>query len=192
MALGVAARRAAARREILQACWALAAEYGLTGFTLRQVAARVGIRAPSLYSYFAAKADMYDAMFQEGAEAFAATMAALPSRGVPRARLKAAARSYLAFCTADPVRYQLLFQRPVPGFEPSAEAYAPAVNAYRHMQQAFAGIGITRARDLDLWTALLAGMAAQQSANDPGGRRWLRLVNEAVDMFVDHTLGGRQ
>lgn len=192
MALGVAARREAARREILRACWSLAAERGLSGFTLKEVAGAVGIQAPSLYTYFAAKNDLYDAMFQEGAEAFAAAMAAVPTRGTPRDRLKAAARGYLAFCAADPIRYQLLFQRAVPDFEPSAEAYAPAVEAYRYMRQAFAAIGITRARDLDLWTALVAGLAAQQLANDPGGRRWSRLANEAADMFVDHALGDQQ
>lgn len=192
MSLGIAARQAAARHEILRACWRLAAEHGLSGFTLRQVAAAVGIRAPSLYSYFAAKNDMYDALFQEGAEAFAAAMAAIPAKAEPRDRLRAAARGYLAFCVADPVRHQLLFQRTVPGFEPSAGAYAPAVEAYEHMREAFAAVGVTRQRDLDLWTALLTGLASQQLANDPGGRRWTRLANEAADMFTDHVLGGRR
>lgn len=190
MALGTAARRIAARREILQACWDLAAQHGLAGFTLRQVAAAVGIRAPSLYSYFAAKNDMYDAMFRQGAEAFETAMKAIPRYATPRNRMRAAARGYLAFCVADPVRHQLLFQRTLPDFEPSAEAYAPAVATYQYMREAFAEIGVTRQRDLDLWTALLAGLAAQQLANEPAGDRWTRLANQAADMFAGHVLGG--
>lgn len=186
MALGREGRRAAARQEILQACWALAAQHGLSGFTLRQVAAAVGIQAPSLYSYFSAKNAMYDAMFRTAGEDFAATMAAVPAHANPRDRLRAAARAYLSFCVADPVRHQLLFQRTLPGFEPSEEAYAPALDAYAHMRTAFAEIGISAARDLDLWTALVAGMAAQQLANDPDGRRWTRLINDATDMFLAH------
>jgi AcrR family transcriptional regulator len=186
MALGREARRANARQEILRACWDLAAQHGLSGFTVRQVAAAVGVQAPSLYSYFASKNAMYDAMFKEGSEAFASAMAAVPSSDHPRDRLRSAARAYLAFCTEDPVRHQLLFQRTLPGFEPSADAYAPALEAYQHMRGALAEIGIIGQRRLDLWTALLAGVAAQQLANDPGGRRWTRLVNEAADMFLGH------
>ena len=44
--------------------------------------------------------------------------------------------------------------------------------------------GATRRKDLDLWTALLTGLASQQISNDPGGTRWTRLIDDAVDMFV--------
>ncbi len=33
---------------------------------------------------------------------------------------------------------------------------------------------------------MTAGLAAQQTANDPGGDRWLRLIDDAVDMYLDH------
>ena len=46
----VAERRAARRREILDAAWAIAREVGLTQITLRDVAERVGMQAPSLYT----------------------------------------------------------------------------------------------------------------------------------------------
>ena len=48
-----AERRASTRQEILDAAWDLAHEVGLTEVTLRALAHRVGMRAPSLYSYFA-------------------------------------------------------------------------------------------------------------------------------------------
>jgi hypothetical protein len=34
----------------------------------------------------------------------------------------------------------------------------------------------------------VAGFAAQQLANDPGGNRWLRLVDQAVEVYADHLL----
>ena len=34
---------------------------------------------------------------------------------------------WLEFCAEDPVRHQLLIQRPIPGFAPSAESYRVAV-----------------------------------------------------------------
>jgi len=35
-------------------------------------------------------------------------------------------------------------------------------------------------------TALSAGIVAQQMANDPEGDRWLRRVDDVVDMFLLH------
>jgi hypothetical protein len=49
--------------------------------------------------------------------------------------------------------------------------------------------GITAQEDIDLYVALVGGLADSQLANDPGGDRWLRLLDRAVDMYlrdVDH------
>src|SRR4051794_6968258 len=61
----VAERRAATRQEIVSAAWALAEEHGLHGFTLRDLATRVGMRAPSLYSHVDSKLALYDAMYED-------------------------------------------------------------------------------------------------------------------------------
>src|SRR5690606_20513717 len=94
-----AERRAATRREIIDAAWVIAGEEGLAGLTLRQVAARVGMRAPSLYTHFDSKNAIYDAMF---AQAWSECLVQyeelwdrLPSDG--RESLKAVARSFVDF-----------------------------------------------------------------------------------------------
>jgi hypothetical protein len=46
-------------------------------------------------------------------------------------------------------------------------------------------LGIDRAADLDVYTALVAGMASQQLANDPGGTRWRRLIPRVAQMYAD-------
>lgn len=182
--MGRAGRREAAKQEILEACWTLAAEHGLSGFTVRQVASAVGIRAPSLYSYFDSKNAMYDAMFRAAAEAFVDAIAQVPAVGTPLDRLRDAGRAYVQFCVDDPVRHQLLFQRAVPGFHPSPDAFAPAIAAYELMRGEFAELGIHDSRHLDLWTAVVSGLASQQLANDLGGSRWLDLVDDAARMFL--------
>ena len=45
---------------------------------------------------------------------------------------------------------------------------------------------MTDPRFLDLWTAISTGLVDQQISNDPGGDRWTRLIDEAVDLFCDH------
>ena len=189
-----AARRAATRAEIIAAAWTLVRANGLAGLSMRDLGAQVGMRAQSVYSYFAAKDEIYDAMFRQGYEEFLAWMSDdSPGRrstggdaapGVAHLRRQAA--RFFTFCTADPVRYQLLFQRTIPGFEPSPASYAVAVAALQRMADDFVAVGITDPAALDLSTAMLTGLTSQQIANDPGGDRWGRLVDEAVDLLCDH------
>src|ERR1700750_450754 len=63
------ARREATKAEILDAAWDLVREHGLAALALRDLASRVGMRAPSLYQYFDSKHAIYDAMFAQGAQA---------------------------------------------------------------------------------------------------------------------------
>jgi AcrR family transcriptional regulator len=51
---------------ILDAAEALFAERGYDGTTLRDVAARVGLRIPSLYNHFASKDSLYAAVLERG------------------------------------------------------------------------------------------------------------------------------
>jgi hypothetical protein len=94
--------------------------------------------------------------------------------------------AFLQFCVEDPVRHQLLFQRTIPGFEPSSESYAPAVQMLAELQAGLRACGVDDPRAWDVWTAMLAGLAAQQNANEPGGDRWTRLADECIDMYLDH------
>ena len=68
--------------------WGLAQEKGLAEFTLRDVATRVGMRAPSLYTHFESKHAIYDAMFGQAWTEYEtlaqAELADLPRRPVPR------------------------------------------------------------------------------------------------------------
>jgi hypothetical protein len=33
------------------------------------------------------------------------------------------------------------------------------------------------------------GIAAQQIANEPGGDRWVRLIDDMIDLYADHFIG---
>lgn len=179
-------RRAETRREILDAAWELCRERGLTQLSLRELAARVGIRAPSLYSYFESKDAIYDAMFAEGQREFAEAMEFLPELPMTREDFRVGNRAFFAFCTSDPLRYQLLFQRTIPGFVPSPESYAQAVANLDRLANALRSVGVEDRRYVDLWTAIMTGLTDQQVTNDPGGDRWADLLDEAVDLFCDH------
>jgi AcrR family transcriptional regulator len=180
-------RHLAVRRDIIEAAWRLARERGLAGWALRDLAAAVGMRAPSLYVYFASKNALYDALFADGYTALLARVGRLQEEqagGTPVDLAHAGARMFVDFCVEDPARLQLLFLRTLPGFEPSEESYALAQQPLAEMVGVLAAAGMSRPEHIDLWTALLTGLATQQVSNDPGGDRWRRLVDPAVDMFL--------
>jgi AcrR family transcriptional regulator len=186
------ARRLGTKAEIVAAAWALVRESGLAGLSLRDLGARVGMKAQSIYSYFASKDEIYDAMFVEGYREFIDWMddGVAPKPGTERDLVdyaKERAHRFFAFCVTDPARYQLLFQRTIPGFEPSPESYAVAVDALQRGAQSMGLLGLTDPHAIDLWTAVLTGLADQQISNDPGGDRWEQLVDRAVEMLIAET-----
>ena len=185
-----AARRERMREQIVEAAWKLARRDGIAQLSLRDLAAEVGMRAPSLYGYFDGKDAIYDAMFAEGYRQLDAALdtviAAVPDDADDAAQLTAATEAFLRFCSEDLARYQLLFTRVIPGWEPSPDAYGASVASFASMAAWLADHGIEGAEALDLWTAVTAGLAAQQTANDPGGDRYVRLAGSAVRMFLRH------
>ena len=185
-----ARRKEAKREEILAAAWTLAHRDGLGAISLRDLAAMVGLRQPSLYAYFDSKHALYDAMFEQGNRALVERAKTLPANDDPREAVLDLARMLLEFCNEDMVRYVLMFQRHIPGFEPSPAAYSVAIEFYEIGRSRLAAAGVTEQADMDLFTTLIAGIADQQMSNDPGGNRWVGLTDRIVAMFfseIDET-----
>ncbi|CUR55551.1 putative TetR family transcriptional regulator [metagenome] len=182
-----AERREATRREIVDAAWAVAQDKGLADITLRDVAERVGMRAPSLYSHFASKHAIYDAMFGQAwadyEQVARADLARLPES--PREMVRRVGRVFFDYAVANPARHQLMNQRTIPGFEPSPDSYAPAVRVLEQGRQVFVDRCSVDSVDYDIWVAMIGGLINQQLANDPGGTRWSALLDRAVEVWAD-------
>ena len=174
------------REEILAAAWELVARAGVAALSLRELAGQVGMRAPSLYTYFPSKDDLYDAMYAQGMQRFAEQMSNAPPGRDPRESLRNLARSFTAIVVQDPFRYELLFQRPIPGFVPSAESLAIGLNTLAATRKVAEAAGLADQRAFDLFMASMRGLVSMQIANEPGGKRWVRLVDEALDILVSH------
>ena len=151
---------------------------------LPRPADRVHLRQPSLYAYFESKLGLYDLMFADGNRQLLEMVRSLSLSDDPRQALVEFTEALVRFSTQDVVRHQLLFQRTIPGFEPSAASYALALQFYEIARQRLAAAGVLDPCDLDVFSALVNGLAHQQVANDPGGDRWVRLAQRAVEMFL--------
>jgi AcrR family transcriptional regulator len=185
-------RREAKQAQILGEAWVLAHRDGLAAISLRDLADRVDLRQPSLYAYFDSKLGLYDLMFADGNRQLLERVRSHPLSDDPRDALVAFVQVLIRFSSEDVVRHQILFQRTIPGFEPSPASYGLAIEFYEFAVQHLARAGVSDPGDVDVFSALVNGMAHQQVANDPGGDRWVRLTEQAVDMFLTDVSRRRQ
>jgi AcrR family transcriptional regulator len=171
---------------IVASAWDLARTEGFRGLSLRAIASRVGMRQPSLYEYFDSKDALYDAMFADGNAQLFGRLAGVRLPANPRRALKAFMRAFTAFALEDDARAQLLFQRPIPGFAPSAESYERAQQVLARVVTLLAAAGLTHPDDIDCFVAMVGGLIEAQMANDPGGDRWVRHLDRMIDLHLDN------
>lgn len=173
---------------IVACAWTLAREHGIAGVSLHALAREVGIRQPSLYEYFDSKNALYDAMFADGNRRLVERLDAVTFSQEPRDALKQFLAAFTTFACEDPARYQLLFQRPIPGFTPSPESYALAEEVLGRAVTLMRAAGVAGQGDIDCIVAMTAGLTEAQLSNDPGGNRWLRHLDRLVDLLVDDAI----
>jgi AcrR family transcriptional regulator len=174
-------RRQETIAEVVDVAAAIMAEQGVVGLSVGEVARRMGIRPPSLYVYFPSKHALYDALFARGAQEVLDHVrsddhAVGTEGGSLDDVLLHVAETFVGWSVEHPAYTALLFWRPVPGFAPSPEAYAPAVELVELTRARFADLrdrGLLRA-DAPLddvqrdWTVLISGVISQQLSNAPG------------------------
>jgi hypothetical protein len=93
--------------------------------------------------------------------------------------------AFTAFALEDDVRAQLLFQRPIPGFEPSPASYERAEAVLDWVVRLLARAGVAEPGDVDCFVAMVGGLIASQSSNEPGGDRWMRHLDRMIDLHLD-------
>ncbi|UCG23720.1 MAG: TetR/AcrR family transcriptional regulator [Chloroflexota bacterium] len=179
---------------ILQVSRDIMREQGAAALNLNEVARRVGVKTPSLYGYFPNKMAIYDALFRKGMELFVEKITH-PEGISGWERFKYAAEAYMSFAVENPELYQILFERPVPGFQPSEESMTFSLASLNRARADMAemltemGIdpGVPIEQAMDLAIAMNHGLTAQHMANEPhlpvGEGRYGSLIPQAVAIF---------
>src|SRR6476661_3889906 len=170
-----ARRRQETLEEILDIAIDLMTEHGVNGLTLAEVARRLGVQPPSIYKYFPSIGAVYDALFKRAASENRDVLGEAMARGEPgldalTTGLEASGRWVLQ----NQALAQLLFWRPVPDFEPSAQAFAPSEEIATLQQQAIADavaagqLGSEALQDAGILVSILIkGVLTQAMANEP-------------------------
>jgi AcrR family transcriptional regulator len=183
--------------EALDHAQALMSEAGAGAVTVSEIARRMGMRAPSLYKYFPSLNAIYDALFARGnAEVSAYIDAAIDGSEPGLDRLLVASRAMARWCTVESGLAPLLYWRPVPGFEPSPESFAPSRQVWQRFRDDLAAAvrnrQLTPAADSEvamrLLTIVVAGISSQHMANEPHesfeAGNFTSLTDDALQMFV--------
>ena len=182
--------------EILGVATDVMAQEGVAGLSLSEVARRMGIQPPSLYKYFPSKLALYDELFKRGArEALAAFRAAAAWAEPGWAALTAGLEAIMRLGLDHQVAGQLLNWRPVPGFEPSAAAFAPSIELVQDIRRLLAAAAdrgelapaAASEEGAALLSVLVAGVMSQQLANQPRASweqgRFTRLTPRVLQLF---------
>ena len=195
-------RREQVREETIEKILSIAREEmqenGVAALSLGVIAKRLGMRTPSLYTYFDSKNDIYNELFRQGFLEFGRWMDERPYQdGTLRENLDSSMNTYMGFAQENPDLYQLMFQRPVPGFVPSEESMAVSLarldmarSQFTHIWESAeitADIAFEEARDL--FIAFQHGLTELHLANNPelpvGQGRFGKLITQAVQMVLD-------
>jgi AcrR family transcriptional regulator len=191
-----ARRRQQTIDEILDVAVQVMAEEGVAGLSLSEVARRMGIQPPSLYKYFPSKLALYDALFQRGARESLAVYRAAAAQAEPGwAALVAGTEAIMRLGLDHQVVAQLLNWRPVPGFEPSPEAFAPSIEFVQEARRLLQ-VAVDRGElhpdaaseeGTALLSVLVTGVISQQLANQPQASweqgRFTRLTPRVLELF---------
>jgi len=194
-------RRARRRQETIEEILAIAEDVmnleGAGGLSLSEIARRLGVKPPSIYKYFGSLMAIYDALFARGQEAHLEAMriaidGAEPGFAALAAGLDASGR----WCRDHPAMAQLMFWRPVPGFEPTPEAMAPSFEMVAIQRRALTaavargqlGAGADSEEAILLISTMISGVIGQVLANEPdlpwGEGRFSPLLPKLLDTLA--------
>ena len=141
--------------DLVDAAVKLLAEDGAASLTTRKVAEAAGLSTMAVYSRFGDMATLLDAVYAYGFTSLEAEMRGDGSDPDPMAELLRLGQAYRRFALSNPALFALLFERPLPGFDPSPEIRTAALDATFGILQAAVEV------------------AQEDGSVGPGDPRWL-------------------
>lgn len=185
-----------ARTRTLEAAARLLGSRGPAGLSVRAIAAEAGLSTMGIYHYFGGKDGIVEALYVDGFRGLEDALDAVEMTDDPLADIEQLSLAYATYARTRPTYYEIMFSRPVPGFQPSKEALANAMRSWRVLADTFVraeneGLLTMPAADaaLLIWSSghgilmlQLAGNALASDGTDHMIRNGLRTMLPAISV----------
>jgi AcrR family transcriptional regulator len=170
----------ATRDSIVSAARALLVAQGPGGLTVRKIANAAGHSTMAVYSRFGSKDGLVDVLFGEGFGLLTAALESVGTTDDPLADLDRQGAAYRRFALDHPQHYSLMFERPVPGYEPGRDALTIANAALevlaRGLERAMTQGTVTRAEPMttaiSMWATCHGLVSLEMAGAAPPGVDW--------------------
>ena len=105
---------------------------GPGAMTVRAIAAQAGISTMAVYSRFGCKAKILEALYRRGFELLREELEKVPASPSSVQDITALGFAYRRFALDNPGLYGFMFERPLPGFDPTLESRQDGLRATFH------------------------------------------------------------
>ncbi|MFI7706356.1 TetR/AcrR family transcriptional regulator [Nonomuraea sp. NPDC049480] len=165
---------------------------GPESLTMRRIAAEAGCTTTVIYTMFGNREGLAEALYLEGFERFRRFLEAVPPRRNPLEHLQALGPAYRQACLAEPGYYSLMFERAIPGFEPSERARTLARAALNILDRVIAdcisaGFLIpTQPRKIAdaLWAAAQGAISLERAGHLRDGRTYEAVTTAVICCYL--------
>lgn len=143
------------RRNVVEAASHLLMEEGSEALTVRRVAQLLKCSTKIIYTLFAGKDGLANALYVEGCTRLRRAIAAVPQETKPQVYVQEIARAYWTFAHANPGYYGILFDGAIPRFQPaqsSKQVMIGALEAIARVLQTYIDQGLLPAQDPEMLT----------------------------------------
>ncbi|MFC4584448.1 TetR/AcrR family transcriptional regulator [Sphaerisporangium corydalis] len=167
---------------------------GADSLSMRGVAAEAGCSTTVVYTMFGNKEGLAEALYLEGFERFRRRLAAVPRHADPLEYLTSLGPAYREACLAEPGYYSVMFEKAIPGWEPSERARTLARAAVNILDRAIADcisagyLVPTQPRKVAdcLWAAAQGAVSLERAGHLRGDHIYTSVTLAAISRYLVH------
>lgn len=176
------------RDEVIDAAVELADEVGLEQLTLAELAARLGIRPPSLYNHIDGVEGLRRDLALRGARAIAAAIEPLRSSQHADDSLRAVCSSYRTFSLEHPGLYAATTD--VENLVADAEVWSAITVIIDQLGSTLTEMGIPSEKHITVIRAIRSTLHGFVTLEQAGGFGELEEIDESFELMIDFLIAG--
>jgi AcrR family transcriptional regulator len=168
------------RRALVDAARRILEAEGPTALSLRAVAREAGVSPAAPYHHFKDKAELLDAVADEGWQMLNATMGKAREEAEPRGKLNALGIAYVCFARENPALYRVMYDAARDKEALPEEMQASDDSAYCKVRDTMIEMGADPAAETDLELATTAAWCAAHGLAEMAGFKQFDHLKDAL------------